>query len=730
MTHQTPALATSIASRLAATGKALAGIGLATLFFSASPSASAAPDVTTNTAFWTADVDNSNFDNSYSPVFTVLPYASVLHFSPGFEYAHSHGGPLVVGVQVRDAKTGQWVTIGSVRLNNGDEFDFGNLTLPFMPTSITQVRLFSTPGQDQSFHDWESVTLSFSQASINPVGHTWKSSGFLPGSLANLGTLKTSTDEPFQIGQFFRQESSGKLVISIGSKDKFSRLNVGYAASLDGTLATQTVHGYKVSPGQKFTFLTANDGIFGTFGKTETGTILGLNVIYDFNSTTLEFTQGSFEEFAAGQHLSRNQYAVAEALDKSVAAGKTRDLIRFLDNESLDTLPSQLDRVSPEELTSIFTLGVAYAQVQSLNLQRRTDDIRSGSNGFSAGGLAINGSNPGYSGAFRTGVAGPNGNELRGDGKDVKESKEVVAAESRWGAFLSGTGEWVNVSGTDNARGYALSSGGFTLGVDYKVTPNLAIGLAAGYTGTTADLTDRGRVWVNGGKIGLYGTFFQNEQVAQAPTMSKDSSKDSKEVQAPMASVAKGFYADVAVFGGYNSYDTRRASVNGEARGDTDGGELNVLFGTGYDFKKGGLTFGPTATFNYTYVGLNGFTEHDSLAPLNIHGGDAESLRTALGFKASYDWKVGGLTVKPELRAAWQHEFGDSTYSLNSSFADGGASTFNVSGPRLGRDSLLVGAGFAVQCSERCATYLYYDGELLRENYISNAVTGGVRISF
>jgi hypothetical protein len=41
-----------------------------------------------------------------------------------------------------------------------------------------------------------------------------------------------------------------------------------------------------------------------------------------------------------------------------------------------------------------------------------------------------------------------------------------------------------------------------------------------------------------------------------------------------------------------------------------------------------------------------------------------------------------------------------------------------------------LGAGFAIQCSERFSTYCYYDGELGRRNYESNAVTGGFRIAF
>ncbi len=404
-------------------------------------------------------------------------------------------------------------------------------------------------------------------------------------------------------------------------------------------------------------------------------------------------------KFASLSNLTPNQRAVANVLDRTVGDPRAGAIFGFLDYQDVNKLPRQFDKIAPEELTSMFAMSTAYAQVQGLNLQRRTDDIRSHTGGFSAANLAINGQGPSYSGGFgiTTGVAGPTGY----GGKESKDVKEVAPRENRWGVFISGTGEWVNVGNTDNARGYDLTSGGFTLGIDYKVSPHFAIGLAAGYTGTTADLTDRGRIFTNGGKLGLYATAF-----------------------------AGGWYADVAGFGGYNSFDTRREGLQGTARGDTEGGEVDALFGTGYDFKAGGLTFGPTASFNYTYVGTDGFTEHGSLAPLSIHDGEAESLRSAIGLKMSYDWKLGRVIIKPELRAAWQHEFGDTTYALNSSFANGANSTFGVTGPKLGRDSALLGAGFAIQCSERCATYFYYDGELGRAHYQSTSVTGGLRVAF
>src|SRR5262249_39726055 len=145
-----------------------------------------------------------------------------------------------------------------------------------------------------------------------------------------------------------------------------------------------------------------------------------------------------------------------------------------------------------------------------------------GASGFSANGLAMQGTAPGEQGGF----AGP-----RGDGKQIKESKEIIPPpeEDKWGTFITGVGEWVNVNGDGNGSGYDITTGGFTVGADYKLRPNVAVGVMAGYAGTGADLTGNGRVWVNSGKLGLYATAFSG-----------------------------GWYADAAVTGGYNSYDTRR----------------------------------------------------------------------------------------------------------------------------------------------------------------------------
>ncbi|MGA7216129.1 MAG: autotransporter outer membrane beta-barrel domain-containing protein, partial [Terrimicrobiaceae bacterium] len=326
------------------------------------------------------------------------------------------------------------------------------------------------------------------------------------------------------------------------------------------------------------------------------------------------------------------------------------------------------------------------------NLERRMDDIQAGSRGWSSSGLTINNNLSSFSEGF-AGVNGPEG----------KSGQPVFAPipENRWGVFVTGVGEFTNVGSTFNASGYDLATGGFTTGIDYRIGSNFAIGLTGGYAYTGANLVNDGSIQVNGGKLGLYATAF-----------------------------GSGFYLDTAVIGGLNGYETRRTALEGTASGRTDGGDLNVLVAGGYDWKKGGLSIGPTASFQYTYVGLGAFSESGSLAPLAFPNQHADSLRTAFGAKGSYDWKIGPVHFVPEVRAAWQHEFGDTDYSLLASFANGAGNGFTVNGPAIGRDSLLLSAGFAIQWSERISTYAYYDGELFRENYLSNNVSAGFRVTF
>src|SRR4030095_3752020 len=105
--------------------------------------------------------------------------------------------------------------------------------------------------------------------------------------------------------------------------------------------------------------------------------------------------------------------------------------------------------------------------------QRRMADIRAGSRGFSAKGLSLDSRVADFSpDLFSPGLAGPTGPEGK-SGPSVMQP----TPENRWGVFVTGLGEFTSVDNTSIVPGYNLSTGGLTFGVDYRVSPNFAIGL-------------------------------------------------------------------------------------------------------------------------------------------------------------------------------------------------------------------------------------------------------------
>ncbi len=495
-------------------------------------------------------------------------------------------------------------------------------------------------------------------------------------------------------------------------------LTTGIVGAISGTLALVQQNGYLLAPGDKVHLVQAGAVTGGSVNGTPVpnANVTGLaafsntpllvpTVSLFLTTVTLEAIQGSFAglngTIAQGVLLNftPNQIAVATALDSLQAqtVGKTGLIseLNYLDTQPLSTLQGNLDKIAPEELTSIFNASVAIANVSNLNLQRRMEDIRiqsqSGQAAFSAnvitGGPAQGGER------FAGGPQGPVG----------RRSKQLTPPSSeRWGMFVTGAGEFTHIGSTTNASGYNLQTGGVTAGLDYRVTDHLAIGLNLGYANTTASLVNGGSLGVDGGTFGLYATWFD-----------------------------QNFHVDAAVSGGINSYRTRRVTPNNTlATGSPNGTEFNALIAIGYDWKSGALTFGPTASFQYTNTSLDSFTEAGAFAPLTIQGKSSESLRTSVGVRAYYEGKIGSVGFRPEVRLAWQHEAGATGNNLTSNFATLGGRPFTVAGTTVGRDSLVASAGFIILWNDRLATYVYYDGNFGAKNQESHNISAGVRLQF
>jgi len=538
------------------------------------------------------------------------------------------------------------------------------------------------------------VLVPFSGLSFNSLN-----SVVTTGTTANSAASVTfgSGSQTLTVKGNYTQGATGVLAIFYGgpASSQHTSLTVQGQANLNGALLVVPVNGAaRLTAGQQVPIVTAAGGVTGQFSFVEGPALLDATIVYEPTSVVLETSQGNLVSALSGvPGISGNLLSVAKGLDAAANDPRAAKIFAVLNSDNLNQLVKDVQHINPEQMTATSSVGSATSGVHLQNLQLRMQALQSGMTGFSAMGFHVTDNNASDTNSAYAGPSGPEG----------KGGKEVVPppANNRWGTFITGAGEFDHVGDTQNARGFNLDSGGITLGVDYRFTDHFVAGIFAGYTYSGIDIADGGRIAVDAGKVGLYATYFDG-----------------------------GFYVNSAVQGGYDTYETNRSGLGGTAHSSPVGGDFNLLFAPGYNWTIGGLTFGPTSRFQYSYESTNGFTETGSLAPLTVGSQHSESIVSAFGMKASYDWKIGTTIIRPELRLEWEHEYGDTATSVGGQLASGAGTAFSVTGPQIGRDDLHVGAGFAVVFSERVSAYAYYDGQFFRTNYDSSTVTGGFRLSF
>jgi YVTN family beta-propeller protein/autotransporter-associated beta strand protein len=508
------------------------------------------------------------------------------------------------------------------------------------------------------------------------------------GNVVLQGGVLKSNSQPIEVAGNYVQNAGGTLQLTLGGSapGQYDMLNVGGRAALNGTLQLLFLQSFQPKIGDKLTLVLAAGGVSGQFASALNpfNSLIGLELVYQPNSVVLEFPS-NFTAFAR----TPNQQVVAAQLDAVAFDPREAPLLAFLQNQPLGNLGADFEQLSPDSLSALYEISFSGANIQAANLENRFAEIRNGSTGFTSS-LHLSNS-PG------TMVEGK-------DGKAVIEPSQNLLApspENKWGVWTSGSGDFVNVSSDGNGQGYDFTTGGVSLGLDYRLTKNIAVGIAAGYAHTWTNLTENGNIDVNSARGGLYAAFSED-----------------------------GFYLNGYAGGGYNAYYTRRNVLGGGASGSTNGGEFDGYAGGGYDFHCGGFAFGPIASLQYTYVGISGYNESGSLAPLRIVSQNQDSLRTNVGLSALYTWKAGWVQLRPSVRASWQHEYFYSALPIEAQFASGAGSIFTVHGPAEGHDSALINAGLDVQWTSTIGTYVGYDGQVGRTNYDSHAVIGSVHLDF
>jgi outer membrane autotransporter protein len=103
-----------------------------------------------------------------------------------------------------------------------------------------------------------------------------------------------------------------------------------------------------------------------------------------------------------------------------------------------------------------------------------------------------------------------------------------------------------------------------------------------------------------------------------------------------------------------------------------------------------------------------------------------DSFRSAAGaefFRAFSDG--AGYTVVPEFRAAWLHQFLDTSSTAHESFAATPSAAFSTTGINVGRDAALLEGGFAFKAPDINLTFYAQYAATLSSREVDHTVRGG-----
>ena len=465
-----------------------------------------------------------------------------------------------------------------------------------------------------------------------------------PGN--SIGSLAIDGSLHFWEGSTYEVEVDGT-----GQTD---RIDVTGAAYLHGGSVRAMAGSGSFAAATRYTILTANGGIDGTFteGVTSNLAFLDPSLSYDDSNVYLTMTRNVTTFENVGQ--TRNQIAVGGGAE-SLGAGN--DVYDAVLNLSAEQARGAFDRLSGEIHASART-----ALVEDGRFVRNAvnDRLRAAFDGVGAAGAVVTDAD----GVPQPAAARPDGPAF-------------------WG---QGFGSWGHTSGDGNAARLDRTIGGFFVGADAAAFDTWRFGAVAGYSDTGFTARDRASSGSSDNyHFGLYGGGKWGDIAFRTGTAYTwhDISTD-RNVAFP------GFGESLK--GGYHA---ATAQVFGELA---------------YGVALGSARFEPFANLAYVNLHTGGFSEQGGAAALSGGSANTDTTFATLGLRASTTFDLGSATVTAKGMAGWRHASGEAKPASTMGFAAGG-NAFTIAGVPIAPDAAVIEAGLDLTLSPAAVFGVSYAGQ-------------------
>lgn len=135
----------------------------------------------------------------------------------------------------------------------------------------------------------------------------------------------------------------------------------------------------------------------------------------------------------------------------------------------------------------------------------------------------------------------------------------------------------------------------------------------------------------------------------------------------PVSLLVDGDYGTVDVKGIHRRTALGGLATNGKAGGDHWGVGLKAA----WTLDLGGYNVRPFLGLRTHRVAIDGYTEKDiATLTMDFAAQEAKSTRGVLGADAAFNWKLGGQSLRLDLRGAWHDEIGSKTRNVAGRLAD------------------------------------------------------------
>lgn len=522
---------------------------------------------------------------------------------------------------------------------------------------------------------------------VDPAATTIMNGGTLaPGGLVSpTGTLTITGNLVFQ--------SAAAYLITINGANA-SKTQASGVATLGGANVGIS-NGSFVVLGQRYTILTANAGVSGTFNPTVTYPGLTGTLSYDANDVYLTFRTSAFASLLPNT-APGNVFNVATALDRFVAAGGTLTPgFQSLFNFTPAQLVNAMTQLSGEVSTSAQLSGF---QLMNSFMALLLDPMAEG-RGAGIGPLPFAPERE----MFSPEIANAYASVTKGQAAPVSPYGRFNV----WGAAYGGK----STTGGDplgtGSHDVTARAGGFAAGLDYRVSPDTVIGFALAGAGTSFGLASGlGSGKTDAFQAGVYG------------------SRQFGPAYLSAALAFSNFWASTTRTVNVAGFDTLTASFNAQSFG----GRVEA----GYHIAPIlPVNITPYAafqaqTFRTPYYSETAITGAPQFA-LAYAAHTATALRTELGSWVSKNILLDNANVLALFgRAAWAHD-DDRNLSYTPGFLALPTTSFVVNGAAPPSNLALVSAGAELCLVNGWTARAKFDGEFARG---SQTYTGTARLRY